>query len=448
MKFSKIISLCMAILLITAATSCNNTVDDNAPHEDHKEIEEEKPEELTVWIQETFNKEFNEQFAGLFDEFGMINDIKISVEVVNAASLRNSKLPSALESGELPNITYMEPASLVTYAEQGIIVPADKMIEDLKEKGTEFYNSHLAATMVEGVPYAVPFSAQSWMLWYRKDLLEEAGYDHAPETWEEMLEMAKAVTDAEKGIYGAGFSAGESSSDFDNMAQVALWSYGGSVMKDGEINLDSPESREALKMLLEFFESGTVNPNMIYGNDKDNNEALISGEACFIVNIPTIVSELKQRAPQIWENIGCAPLPAGPEGSFSLATVNMLSVLDNGNNENYWASKALSYVCNKKKLAPILELVAPDYGMVYKDTMDNEKYMSDPIVAAHMQAIASGKYYNYPDEEFTKERSLLIKNSVYINNIVNYVVVEKMPFEEALATEIEICKKTLKESAN
>ena len=72
MKFSKIISLCMSILLITAATSCNNTVDDNAPHEDHKEIEEEKPEELTVWIQETFNKEFNEQFAGLFDEFGKI----------------------------------------------------------------------------------------------------------------------------------------------------------------------------------------------------------------------------------------------------------------------------------------------------------------------------------------------------------------------------------------
>ena len=104
---------------------------------------------VIVFKPESFNKEFNEQFAGLFDEFGKINDIKISVEVVNAASLRNSKLPSALESGELPNITYMEPASLVTQAEQGIIVPADKMIEDLKEKGTEFYNSHLAATMAE-----------------------------------------------------------------------------------------------------------------------------------------------------------------------------------------------------------------------------------------------------------------------------------------------------------
>lgn len=64
MKFSKIISLCMSILLITAATSCNNTVDDNAPHEDHKEIEEEKPEELTVWIQETFNKEFMNSLPG------------------------------------------------------------------------------------------------------------------------------------------------------------------------------------------------------------------------------------------------------------------------------------------------------------------------------------------------------------------------------------------------
>lgn len=64
MKFSKIISLCMSILLITAATSCNNTVDDNALHEDHKEIKEEKPEELTVWIQETFNKEFMNSLPG------------------------------------------------------------------------------------------------------------------------------------------------------------------------------------------------------------------------------------------------------------------------------------------------------------------------------------------------------------------------------------------------
>ena len=451
MKFSRkivalIMVLIMSAMMLAACAPAEQTPAATGSVGDETQSnsnEPAKPEKLTIWLQKTFSDEFNNAFAQLFQDFGKENGIAISTEIVDAAALRDTKLPAALEAKNYPNIAYMEPASLMAYAKEGILCSAEDTIAELKENGTEFMENILATTYVDGVPYAVPFSAQSWMLWYRKDLLEAAGYDDAPETWEELLEMSKATTDASKGIYGAGFAAGASASDFNNMSQSVLWSYGGSVMKDGKINLDSEESKEALKMLLKFFEEGTVAPDMISGDDMANNTAMLAGTACFVVNIPTIASALESDAPEIWENVGACPLPAGPEGSFPLAASNSMSILDCGEEANYWASKALAYAVDKSRLAPVLEMVAPAYGMVYSDTLEMEEYMSDPIVAAHMEAISTGQYYNYPDPEFTAERAALTASSTYINNIIAYVIVDGMSFEDALAKEIDQCNQAL-----
>ena len=458
-KYSKLIALLLVLIMCAAmAASCGQQNAETpseepsaAPSEDQgaeepaepSSDEPAKPEKLTVWLQKTFSDDFNNAFAALFEEFGEKNGIEVSAEVVDAAALRDTKLPAALESKDYPNISYMEPASLMAYAKEGILVPTQGVIDDLAANGTEIYPNILETVNVDGTNYAVPFSAQSWMLWYRKDLLEKAGYTEAPKTWDELLEMSVATTDAAQGIYGAGFAAGASASDFNNMCQSLLWSYGGSVMKDGKLNLDSEETKTAIKKLLEFFEKGAVAPDMVAGDDMANNTAMLSGTACFIVNIPTIASALKNDAPDIWENTGVCPMPAGPEGSFPLCANNAMSILDCGEDANYWAAKALAYAVDKTRLAPILETVAPAYGMVYADTMEMTDYMSDPVVAAHMEAISTGKYYNYPDAEFTADRAKLSASSTFINNMIAYVVVDGMTFEDALAKEIDICNQAL-----
>lgn len=48
--------------------------------------------------------------------------------------------------------------------------------------------------------YSVPFSMQSTYMYYRSDLLEEIGYDHAPETIEEMLDVIDKGTIVENGM--------------------------------------------------------------------------------------------------------------------------------------------------------------------------------------------------------------------------------------------------------
>jgi ABC-type glycerol-3-phosphate transport system substrate-binding protein len=92
------------------------------------ETEPEKPEKLTIWIQKTFSDDFNNAYAALFEEFGEQNGIEVDAQVIDAAALRDTKLPAALESGDMPNISYMEPASLVAYAKQGIIVSAQELL--------------------------------------------------------------------------------------------------------------------------------------------------------------------------------------------------------------------------------------------------------------------------------------------------------------------------------
>lgn len=430
MKIKRLVALVLSIIMLLCVALSSA-------------VAEEKPETLTVWLQKTFSEDFNNAFAALFTEFGEANGIKVNTEIIDAAALRDTKLPAALEAKDLPNIVYMEPASLVPYAQQGILVPTTSVIDELKANGTEFYPALLDTTFVDGQAFAVPFSAQSWMLWYRKDLLAAAGYDHAPATWEEMLEMSKATTDPAMGIYGAGFAAGATASDFNNMSQSILWSYNGSVMKDGKLNLGSEESREAIKMLLKFFEEDTVAPDMVAGDDMANNTAMLTGTACFIVNIPTIASALKSDAPDIWENTGCSPLPAGPAGSYPLAAVNMMSIMNTTDAANEWAAKALAYACDESRLAPIMEMVAPAYGMVFADTTEKESYMADPIVAAHMEAISTGKYYSYPDTEFSLARAALTASSTYINNVISYVVAEGMSFDDAMAKEIAICEEAL-----
>jgi ABC-type glycerol-3-phosphate transport system substrate-binding protein len=227
------------------------------------------------------------------------------------------------------------------------------------------------------------------------------------------------------------------------MAQSALWSYGGSVMKDNKLNLDSPETREALKMLLGFFEDGSVAPDMISGDDMANNTAFLSGTAGFIVNIPTIAAALQKDAPDIWENTGVCPLPAGPEGAFSLVSPGTLLVFNRTEEENYWIQKCLAYVADKERFGQAVKAASPAYVPQFEGMTEDKELMSDPVVAAHLNAVLSGKMIFHPDSKLTKERSVLTQSDTYINNFISYVVVDKMSFEDALKKQIELCERAL-----
>ncbi|MCV4784126.1 extracellular solute-binding protein, partial [Escherichia coli] len=58
----------------------------------------------------------------------------------------------------------------------------------------KFLDGPIEANTYKGKIYGVPWFTDAGMFYYRKDLLEQAGYSGPPETYEELKEMALKVT--------------------------------------------------------------------------------------------------------------------------------------------------------------------------------------------------------------------------------------------------------------
>ncbi|TCT31747.1 ABC transporter substrate-binding protein [Martelella mediterranea] len=70
--------------------------------------------------------------------------------------------------------------------------------DDIAENGidTEAYGGLIEALTVDGNVYALPFRSDVWILYYNKDLFDEAGVEYPTNdmTWDEFAEKARAVT--------------------------------------------------------------------------------------------------------------------------------------------------------------------------------------------------------------------------------------------------------------
>src|SRR5215210_3324889 len=75
---------------------------------------------------------------------------------------------------------------------------ANGYILDLSDRFTEedrqvFLPGPVASNTYEGKVFGVPWFTDVGLLYYRKDLLEENGFNEPPRTWDELKEQARAV---------------------------------------------------------------------------------------------------------------------------------------------------------------------------------------------------------------------------------------------------------------
>lgn len=379
-----------------------------------------------MWLQQTFVDGFNQLLAQRLEEWGENNDIKVSAEIIESASIAQ-KIAAAVEAKDTPNASYSGQTMVLTYQSAGLLVDVSEMYAKIQADNGEFFPSYTDCVTIDGKQYGFPEYNQSWLLWYRKDVLAEAGFNTPPTTWEEMLEQAVAVTKSSENFYGAGFPAGATASDFNNMFQSMMWSYGGSLVKDGKLNVKSEETKEALHMLLKFFEQGAVAPDMLAGDDMANNTAMLTGATCFIVNIPTIANALKTSAPDIYKNTGAVPMPAGPDGSFPLASPSVMQVFAHSESEDYWTQQAIAYMLEPGFYNTLIKLVEPAYAGVYKDYVPTE-----PFAVAMAEALGKAKLFQYPNTTLTAGHAAILASGFMVNNFVAYNLVDKLSFDEAL----------------
>jgi multiple sugar transport system substrate-binding protein len=180
-----------------------------------------------------------------------------------------------------------------------------------------FFPLVLAPAIIDGRTHGVPWRMDSQVLYYRTDLLAEAGQS-PPQTWEQLSAAATEVANPSKGIYGFGLP-GAVSGGGANLLLTLLWSSGGAVVDDdGEIHLVSEQMIAALDYCVQLARSGALQPEVLAWDQASLQQTFMDGKLAMLIADSTLATRLHQsKTPP---DYAVSSLPAG---DHPLAFVSM-----------------------------------------------------------------------------------------------------------------------------
>lgn len=114
----------------------------------------------------------------------------------------SDKYMLALQNGTAPDVVACALDWTTTFGNAGLLAPLDEFIEKDGVDINQYVPGAIAASTVDGKLCALPFRSETYTLYYNKDILAAAGYDKAPETWDEVKEIAAACTSGDVAGYG------------------------------------------------------------------------------------------------------------------------------------------------------------------------------------------------------------------------------------------------------
>lgn len=233
-------------------------------------------------------------------------DIQISLEVVNWDTLFQ-KLTTDVAGGAAPDVSIIGTRWLTDFASQGIAEPLDDYMTD--EVRDRFIDVFLDPSVIDGQVYGLPWTASARAMFYNQDLLEQAGVAEAPQTWEELREAARAVSELPD-AYGFGLQGAEIETDV--YWYYAMWSFGGDIItEDGQSGVASPEAIRAAEFYKALIDEGLTQPDPTAYNRENVQDLFKQGRLGMVISAPFLIGQLDDEAPNL--RYAIAPVPSQEE---------------------------------------------------------------------------------------------------------------------------------------
>ena len=185
------------------------------------------------------------------------HEVKVElVYVPNNAYMDGTKLPTAFASGSGPDLFIISPGDFLRYYNGGVLLDLTPFME--KSARDDFFPSVIANRMVDGKIYGLPYEVEPMAMYYSVDAFNEIGLTDkdVPKTWEELLSVAKKLTNAKR--FGVLFET--SPGYYQNFTWYPfLWEAGGDFQtKDGKSAFNSPATVQALKFWQDSINMGVA----------------------------------------------------------------------------------------------------------------------------------------------------------------------------------------------
>lgn len=271
-----------------------NAAEEASAEEPAEEVQSGEEKTITVWAwDDNFNVAVMKEAADVYAQSNP--DANINVDVVSLSKEDvYVKLQTALAGGGsgLPDIVLLE-----DYVSGKYLNTFPGSFADLTDKFdySQFLSFKVDAVSQDGKTYAVPFDTGATALYYRLDLIEEAGYseeDMQDLTWDEFIEIGKDVTE-KTGVQMIVEIANNKTTLVRAMMQsCGLWYFD----KDGNINIKDNEALKAtFDIIVRMKEAGIL---FEAESTEGRAGALNNGTVASVVNAPWFISSIRQAEDQ------------------------------------------------------------------------------------------------------------------------------------------------------
>jgi multiple sugar transport system substrate-binding protein len=135
-----------------------------------------------------------EHVQGLIPEFeGRYPEIKVKAQMIPWTAAQE-KLITAYASKNLPDAFQLGNTWIPQFVKLNAIQNLDLLLQrfDKIRKGN-YFEGIWETNIIESSLYGIPWYIDTRVLFYRTDILKQAGYDHPPKTWDELYAASKKI---------------------------------------------------------------------------------------------------------------------------------------------------------------------------------------------------------------------------------------------------------------
>jgi multiple sugar transport system substrate-binding protein len=320
-----------------------------------------------------------ERMQELIDTFNAENpDVRVVQEVQNWGDVVPLALGAA-RAGIQPDVLFTIPDFTVTMRATGTVQPVTELANTLQEEHG-FLEAAIAPYTYDGEVWAVPMYGMAMSLWYRADVLEEAGIE-PPTTWEELLEAAEALTG--DGRYGIGLP-GSRSLYTDQVIYNFMIGAGAQDLfdADGSLRFDNPDTVRAFEMYQQLYQYAPPDAvSWIWGDA----EAAFAAELVPMIIQFTVITTFDQQTDEPPENLGVVTIPVpdegGARGVIYYSNAAMILTTDAARRDG--AERFLAYLLEPETYGRFLTMEPGLFLPVTLDGQDAATFWDDPLVVAY-----------------------------------------------------------------
>ncbi|KOU38679.1 ABC transporter substrate-binding protein [Streptomyces sp. WM6373] len=286
------------------------------------------------------------------------------VELPDSADETRAQMISELRSGrDRFDVLNIDVAWTSEFAAAGWISPLERDRFPLDA----FLRPVVDTATFDGRLYAVPYVTNAGLLYYRKDVLEQAG-EQPPRTWSELARQARTIA-PRNGLdgYAGQFLPYEGLTV--NVTE-AVHSAGGSILRDdgARVTVDSDGARAGLRFLADGVREGWISRDALGYKEEESRKAFQDGRLLFLRNWPYVYADASAPGSQVAGRFGAVPLPGADGPGTSVLGGSNLAVSSHARHPAS-AADLISYLTSERVQRRVLTegSLPPVRAALYED---------------------------------------------------------------------------------